>query len=162
MYIVDAEIWEACKVVHGYFQWLENREIAREKERLVLKSLLSPLIFDLPDFGINNVKSATLFFGLILQIQKDFSVGSLCMIFRSPRIAYYGHSIWIQEMFVMYIFGCEYFVTTSEYFVPKENNEHIVTKSEYFVTKEQKKSEYFVPKDVLIDKKANKLCRIIV
>ena len=38
------------------------------------------------------------------------------------------------------IFGCEYFVTTSEYFVPKENNEHIVTKSEYFVTK-----RYFSP-----------------
>ena len=36
--------------------------------------------------------------------------------------------------------GCEYFVTTSEYFVPKENNEHIVTKSEYFVTK-----RYFSP-----------------
>ncbi len=44
--IIDAEIWEACKVVHSYFEWMENQEIARKKERETgLKPLLSPSSF---------------------------------------------------------------------------------------------------------------------
>lgn len=52
---VDAQIREACKVMYGYFSWLENREITCEEGRLILKSLLFPSIFDLSDFGINHI-----------------------------------------------------------------------------------------------------------